>query len=278
MITFSNDELMAFLSQDCPFLDNTTFGLGISGNGRARFYVKNHPIVLCGIDEAVNIAKNFSLTIRESAPNASKLEVGQNALVLEGDITILLKIAKSLQNLIEYASSVATYTHALKTIAAESNPNIAILGTRKNVPFAKKLQLKGLISGGGIPHRYGLSDSILVFSEHLDCVESVEAAFARLKSTFKEHKIIVEISTLSEARHFVALGADILQCEKMSPSDLKELVNAIKAQSPQILISATGGINLDNIAQYAKSGVDMIVTTSMYRAEIYDIKVEISRI
>ena len=187
-------------------------------------------------------------------------------------------MAKTMQNLLEYASSVASYTRTMLENARKHNPNIALLGTRKTMPFAKKLLLKALVSGGGLPHRYGLSDSILVFKEHRLLCNDFEKDFLRLKNAFKEHKIIVEVENVSEARHFAALGADILQCERFECETLCALVGEIRAKFSHILLSATGSINKENAANYAKTGVDMLVSTAMYRAKICDINAKFTRL
>lgn len=107
---------------------------------------------------------------------------------------------------------------------------------------------------------------------------TLKKGFLRLKNAFKEHKIIVEVENASEARHFAALGADILQCERFDCEALSALVSEIRAKFSHILLSATGGINKENSADYAKTGVDMLVSTAMYRAKICDIKVKFTRL
>ncbi|RAX52448.1 ModD protein [Helicobacter sp. 16-1353] len=278
MIEFDIAELMGLLRQDVPFLDNTTFGLGISGSGWAKFYPKKDSIILCGISESKQITLECGLNIESCAENGANLGAKELALHLSGDLRAILKISKTLQNLMEYGSSVATYTHKMKSIAMQFNPEIAILGTRKTMPFAKKFLLKALITGGGIPHRLGLSDSVLIFSEHLNALNDAKKSIKQLKSTFKEHRVIIEVDSIESALKMANLGADVLQCERFELPQLSQLVRIIRADFPHILVSATGGINLQNIAEYAKTGVDMVVTTSMYRAEILDIKVEISKI
>ncbi len=101
-----------------------------------------------------------------------------------------------------------------------------------------------------------------------------EKELARLKKAYKEHKIIIEVENADEARHFATLGADILQCERFSCEALSELVKEIKAKFPHILLSATGGVNKENVAEFAKTEVVMLVSTAIYRARICDIKVE----
>ncbi len=278
MFHFSDNELINLLDQDAPYLDNTSFGLGISGFASVNFYPKKDEITLCGLDECVRLAKIQGIESEIFAKDGAKIQPKEVFLRLKGEALSLLRVVKTMQNVLEHASSVATYTHQMLENARSQAPHIALLGTRKTMPFAKKLLLKALICGGALPHRYGLSDSVLVFSEHRLLCKDFEKGFSRLKNAYKEHKIIVEVENSHEARHFAALGADILQCERFSCEALSELVAEIKAKFPHILLSATGGVHRENAAAFAKTGVDMLVSTAMYRAEICDIKVEFARV
>lgn len=278
MFEFSDNELVNLLNDDAPYLDNTSFGLGICGKANLCFFPKNDEIILYGVDECVKLAKMLDIECEFALENGAKIQPKERFLSLKGKAQDLLRVAKTMQNLLEHASSVASYTRTMLENARKHNPNIALLGTRKTMPFAKKLLLKALVSGGGLPHRYGLSDSILVFKEHRVLCDDFEKGFLRLKNAFKEHKIIVEVENASEARHFAALGADILQCERFECETLSALVSEIRAKFSHILLSATGGINKENSADYAKTGVDMLVSTAMYRAKICDINAEFTRL
>lgn len=278
MFEFSENELLALLKQDAPYLDNTSFGLEIKGEASLEFFPKKDEIILCGINECVNLAKICRANVEFAGKDGTKIAPKELFLRIKGEAQILLKIAKTMQNLLDHACAVATYTRKMLDLMHKFNPKIALLGTRKTMPFAKKLLLKALIVGGALPHRYGLSDSILIFKEHQILSENFEEKFAILKSKFKEHKIIAEVENRDEALKFARLGADILQCERFSYEDLRALVDEIKAKFPQILLSATGGVNLENADKFAKTGVDMLVSTAMYRAEILDIKAKFSRL
>jgi molybdenum transport protein len=173
-------------------------------------------------------------------------------------------------------SGIATFTHHLVLLAKEINPNITVSTTRKNFPGSKELMLKAIISGGGVPHRLGLYDSILIFKEHIEFFadrRELEKKFTLLKHKFLEKRITVEVETFEEAKYFALLGVDILQCEKMDFQTLQKCVE-LKKDFPNILLSATGGIHEKNIQEYVKTGVDFIVTSSPYHAKPTDIKVE----
>ncbi|KAA6225147.1 ModD protein [Campylobacter sp. LR196d] len=278
MFDFSLYELENLLAQDAPFLDNTSFGLDIKTDTRLSFFPKNDDIILCGIDECVKLAKLQGLEVEFSKENANFIKAKETFLSIKGEAQIVLKVAKSFQNILEYTSSVATYTNKMLNLARKENDKIALLGTRKTMPFAKKLLLKALISGGGLPHRYGLSDSILIFDEHKLLCENLQNDFINLKTKFKEHKIIVEISSIEESIKFAKMGADILQCERFCVNDLKTIKKIRDEEFPNILLSATGNINLENVSEFARTGVDIIVSTAMYRAKICDIKLSYERL
>lgn len=274
MIYFSDNELIDLIEQDVPYLDNTTFGLGIRGIAKMRFYPKKDEIMASCMNECVRIAKIFGLEVTLFKQDSTLVAPKELMLEIFGESVQLFRVAKTLQNILEYAGSVATYTHKMLEIARCENPQIALLGTRKNMPFAKKFLLKALICGGGIPHRLGLSDSILVFKEHYLACENFEESFKALKNRFKEHRVIVEVESKEQACKFAELGADVLQCERFSPSSLKGLIETLRLEFPHLRFSATGGVCLENVQEYAKSGVDMLVSTSMYRARIHDVKTE----
>lgn len=278
MFDFSDEELLNLLHQDVPYLDNTSFGLNIKTKAILEFFPKKDALVLCGIDECLQMARILGIECKFSASNSSQIQPKEVFLSLQGEALSLLRVAKSFQNILEHASSVATYTNAMLKIAQKVNPQITLLGTRKTMPFAKKLLLKALISGGGLPHRYGLSDSVLLFKEHRLLCKDLKEDFARLKNSFKEHKIIVEVENVEEGEYFANLGADILQCERFECENLRAFVGKIKAKFPHILLSATGGIDKENVAEFAKTGVDMVVSTAMYRAKILDVKANFSRL
>lgn len=195
----------------------------------------------------------------------------------KADAGALHKAWKISQNIFEYMSGIATYTSRLVKNAKAINPNISISTTRKNFPGAKEIMLKAVMCGGGVPHRLGLFDSILIFEQHLNFFTDkaeLEKSFKKLKHEFIEKKIAVEVENFQQAKYFASLGANILQCEKMDFELLKECV-ALKKEFPHLLLSATGGIHEENIADFTKCGVDFIVTSSPYHAKPVDIKVKI---
>lgn len=266
---------MDLLYEDLGYFDLTTIGLGIGDRfGKMRFFSK-HEIVLSGCDEVLDIFKKCNLEAVFYKKSGEFIEANELILECIGKAKALHASWKITQNILEYASGIATYTFKMTRIAKEINPKIVIATTRKNFPGSKALMLKAVLDGGGVAHRLGLFDSILIFPQHRLFFESkneFEDAFKTLKERFIEKKIAIEISNLDEARYFAKLGADILQCEKMAFDEIKSCVE-LKKEYPYLLIAATGGITLENVADYAKSGIDFIVTSAPYHAKAAEIKV-----
>jgi len=271
---------MDLLFEDIGYFDLTTIGLGIGDKKGLMTFAPKDEIVLSGVDEVRNILNQLDIKHTFFKKNGDRVEAGEVILECKADAAKLHKAWKISQNIFEYMSGIATCTNNLVKNAREINPNISVSTTRKNFPGVKEMMLKAVMSGGGAPHRLGLYDSILVFNQHLAFFsdrEELERNFKKLKSDFIERKVAVEVDSLESARYFASLGADILQCEKMDYETLGQCV-LLKKEFPHLLVSATGGIHKDNIAEFAKCGVDFIVTSSPYHAKPLDIKVKMKKI
>lgn len=268
---------MSLLFEDAGYFDLTTYGLGIANKKATMSFAPKAEIVLCGVDEVVKIMRELNIDYTLHKADGDLVQAKEIILECLGDAGSLHKAWKISQNTFEYMSGIATYTKELVASAKSVNPNISVATTRKNFPGVKELMLKSVMTGGGAIHRMGLYDSILIFEQHLSFLstkEEVESSFNKLKYASLEKKITVEVENFEQASYFASLGADILQCEKMDYELLKKCVT-LKEQYPNLLLSATGGVNHSNIVEYAKCGVDFIVTSSPYHAKPLDVKVTI---
>ena len=154
------------------------------------------------------------------------------------------------------------------------NPRCEILTTRKSFPFAKRFCIRALLCGGVLPHRLGLSETVLVFDKHRNLFADAvafEAAFRALKTRCVEKKLVAESETLEDASRLLGLGADVIQMDKCSLETLQATVAYKNEHHPDARILAAGGINPQNVAAYAETGVDGIVTSSPYQAKAADL-------
>ncbi len=126
-------------------------------------------------------------------------------------------------------------------------------------------------------HRLGLSDSILVFDQHRVFTDDFAGAFARLKAANPEKKTAVEASCEAEAREFIELGADIVQCERFAPEALARTADFAKRLGRGTLLSVAGGVNAENAAAYAAAGAVILVTSWPYWGRPRDVKMTFAR-
>lgn len=279
MIALNDFELEALLAEDVPYGDLTTASLEISDQrARITFATRERPLVVSCMEEAVRLCGLYGLEIDGFVKSGTLVPPKSLFLEAHGEAGNIHRIWKSVQNLLDYASGIATYTREAVLLARSINPDIVVATTRKTTPFTKKIAIKAVESGGGVAHRLGLSESILIFDYHRVFFPTDEAFGSALNKTKKanlEKKIVMETEDITQALKFARMGADILQLEKFPLSKLSDAVRILRADYPHITLIATGGISAKNIAEYAATGVDMIVTSSPYNAQSADIKVRI---
>ena len=274
LITISDSDIERFIEEDVPYGDLTTHLLGIGGKpGRISFTTREETI-LCGTEEAVRLLQKCGATVTSCIPSGTKLSPGIEFLAAEGSAEALHAGWKVALNVLEYASGIASRTGRIVEKCRAVNPALSVVTTRKSFPGTKRIAIKAIIAGGALPHRLGLSETVLVFKQHTAFFGGLEAflgSVAELKLKAHESKIIIEADTCEEALLIARSGADVVQLDKITPAGLAETVAAIRAANPNILISAAGGINEANAAEYAATGIDIIVLSSVYFGKPSDI-------
>lgn len=267
MVYISDDALERFIKEDVPYIDLTTTMLGIAGKKGRISLVCRDQAVICGTEEVLRIMGKLNLSPLFHLPSGSTVKPGTVILEAEGMAENLHMAWKVAQNILEYLSGIATRTAIILARAREGNPNIQLLSTRKVFPGTKELSIKAVIAGGGMPHRLGLSETILVFEQHTVFLEGYDQLLnklCQLKMQNLEKKIIVEVTSLNEAIQVCQAGADGLQFDKVPYPDLALAVARLRDIKPDLLILGAGGINAENAADYAATGIDAIVTTAVY--------------
>ena len=277
MIYFTENDIDRLIEDDAPLGDLTTFSMDIGNKAGAVTMKARQEMTISGTEEVKRVFEKTGITEVQIKPSSTKLNAGDTLLTAEGKAGNLHLAWRSGLAMLEFASGIATRTQQLVENAKAVNPGITIAGTRKHPPYLKKVALKALMAGGGIPHRTGLSDTILIFSEHLlfsDGIENIAETVSQIKNLQKEKKIVVEAHSISEALCIAKAGADVIQVDKMPPDILKKCVWQCLDIDPNITMIAAGGINAQNVELYAQTGVQVLVTSWMYFAQPADIKVE----
>lgn len=272
----SEETLDRFIHEDVPYIDLTTRLLGIGQQeGRISFAARENGI-LSGSEEAERVLKKLGAKPTLVQASGSQISPGQPFLQAEGSASGLHMAWKVCLNILEYCSGIATRTRTLLDRAQKINPDINILSTRKMFSGTRELAIKSVVSGGGYPHRLGLSESILVFRQHtnfLSGMEELVKLIPQLRRQACEKKVIVEVEDLDDALLLAGAGVDALQFDKLAPGELGLYVQKIRQVYPGLLLLGAGGITEANVAEYAATGINGIVTTSMYFGRPLDIAV-----
>lgn len=279
MLYISDETIERWIKEDVPYIDLTTLTLGISDKiGKIKFKAREYTI-LSGVEEVLRIFKKLGITANHSLASGTQVNGGDIFLEAEGTAARLHMAWKVSLNLLEYCSGIATRTKILVDKAKAANSDISILTTRKSFPGTKELAIKSILAGGAYPHRLGLSETLLIFKNHfnfLGGIEGIIPLIKQIKVDTCEKKIIVEVENEEDALLLASIEVDGLQFDKISPQKLKEIVPKIRHINPEIKLLAAGGINESNISEYAYTGVDAIVTTSVYFGKPSNIGVEIN--
>ncbi|MFH0966689.1 MAG: ModD protein, partial [Methanobacteriota archaeon] len=278
MIYFTEHDIDRLIEDDVPTGDMTTTLLELSGKKGSISLIARSEMIVCCTEEAVRLYKKVGLDVCYTVPSGTRLQTGAKLLEAKGDANAIHLIWRTGGALIEFASGIAGRTRELVNSAHTENPLTSIAGTRKHPPFVKKIALKALMAGGGVPHRTGLSDTVLIFREHLlftGGYDELPGVVRSIREKQKERKIVVEAHTLEEALIITNSGADAIQLDKIALDSFAECADQCRTINPDICMIAAGGISGTNAAAYAKAGADVLVTSWMYFAPPADIKVEI---
>jgi molybdenum transport protein len=211
-------------------------------------------------------------------PSGSHAEAGDMLLLAEGTAAALLASWKVAQTLVEMASGIASGARAIVEAARAVRPEMVVACTRKAFPGTRAVAVKAIIAGGAVPHRLGLSETILVFPEHRAFLggESLASALGRVRAQSPEKKLVVEVKTFEEAEEAAHAGADVVQLEKFPPGEVAQVVAHLAAIAPAVKVAAAGGVKAGNAADYARAGAHVLVTTAPYLAPPMDVAVTIA--
>ena len=278
MIFFTTQEIEQWINEDAPLVDLTSYLLGLNNQPSVLQVTTRHPIRLALTEEAGRIFEILGCRVSKILPTGQDIPAQTTILAVEGPAEALHRGWKVAMNLLEYMCGVATRTAEMVKEVEECS-NIPLLVTRKHQPGLRKPLIKATLAGGAIPHRLGLSETILIFENHLNLLggrEALPTLLANMKAMACEQKITVECDDLDQAVQAAEAGVDAVQFDKVSPQDLSIWCPELKASFPNLIILSAGGVGPQNVQDYARTGVDGIVLSSVFHAKPADLGVTIS--
>ena len=257
----SIDELidLAF-AEDIGDGDHTTLCcIPDTAMGKSRLLIKE-PGILAGVEIARKIFHRFDPDLKMTVyiEDGTAVKPGDVAFVVEGRVQSLLQTERLMLNVMQRMSGIATMTH--RYVKKLEGLHTRILDTRKTTPGMRMLEKEAVKIGGGVNHRIGLFDMILLKDNHVDFAGGIENAISRchdyLKAKGKDLKIEIEVRNLDELKEVMRVGGvDRIMLDNFSPELTKE---AVKIVGGKYEIESSGGITFDTIRDYAESGVDFV--------------------
>ncbi|MGJ1286684.1 carboxylating nicotinate-nucleotide diphosphorylase [Sphingobacterium spiritivorum] len=248
------------LQEDVGDGDHTTLStIPAEQQGEAKLLVKEDGI-LAGVEVARKLIEiaDPGLKIKTLLTDGTAVKVGDIVFYLEGDIHSILKVERLVLNVMQRMSGIATRTH--EYVSVLEGTKTKVLDTRKTTPLLRFLEKEAVKIGGGVNHRFGLYDMILIKDNHVDYAGGITKALTSAESyrqqLGKEIQIEIEVRNLKELDEVLAFGSvDRVMLDNFTPQQVKEAVDIIDGR---LVTEASGGITIDTIRAYAEAGVDYI--------------------
>ncbi|MCX6233232.1 MAG: carboxylating nicotinate-nucleotide diphosphorylase [Bacteroidetes bacterium] len=259
--TMTVDDLISLaLQEDIGEADHTSLAtIPSSARKKARLLIKEAGI-LAGVDIARKVFMKVDpdVDFNVAMPDGTIIKKGDIAFTIEGQAIAILSAERLALNFLQRLSGIATYTY--KVVAQLQGLHTRVLDTRKTTPLWRELEKYAVRTGGGYNHRAGLYDMILIKDNHIDfaggITNSIQSTRQYLARNKMELKIEIEVRDFAELNEVLAAGGiHRIMLDNFSPVELKKAVGMIQGRYET---EASGSIRLENIREYAETGVDFI--------------------
>ncbi|TKJ32702.1 nicotinate-nucleotide diphosphorylase (carboxylating) [bacterium (candidate division B38) B3_B38] len=245
------------LEEDIGRGDITTDALIDSAIKVKGEFIAKDDFVLAGFEVAKRVFTELDPEVKfKSSYNEGDwiYKGGYYFALAEGRASSLLKAERVALNFLQHTCAIATLTRMF--VEAVKGLPVTILDTRKTTPGLRHLEKYAVCVGGGRNHRYNLSDGVLIKDNHLNITSGVAPTISNLKKKVPFlNKIEIEVKNLRQFKEALEAGAEVIMLDNMAVEDIKEAVQMAKGKA---LLEVSGGITLDNVRQYAATGVDYI--------------------
>lgn len=234
------------------------------------------PGVLAGGPVALAVFERVldDYAIVRQAPDGSRLVPGEPALIVRGSLRGLLTAERTALNLLTHLSGIATVT--AKWVDAVAGTGCAVRDTRKTLPGLRLLEKYAVVRGGGVNHRLGLGDAVLIKDNHVLAAGSITAALAAARARAPELPCEVEVDTLDQLDEALGLRAELVLLDNFTLEQCAEAVRRTRAAGGITKLESSGGLTLDRARAYAETGVDFLSVGALtHSAPVLDLGMDL---
>jgi len=255
------ERIREFLREDLGFGDITSESLIDAGLEGVALILCREKTVVAGLEEASTLFLILGCETRKLVSDGESVEKDTAILEIKGSVSSILIGERTALNLLMRMSGIATATRTAVEKARSKNPEVRVAATRKTAPGLRLFDKKAVSLGGGDTHRMRLDDCVLVKNNHISIVGSISKAVRLAKENVSfTKKVEVEAADIQQAIDAAKVRADIVMLDNFSPNDIKDTLSRLEELGlrEKVLIESSGGITLENIGDYAATGVDII--------------------
>ena len=262
---FQTDRLIdLWLTEDIGYCDLTA-QLMIEADETGAFFMNaRETLIVAGIDVAARIFKRYDPTLEVSVrvKDGQKVERGTVMLNVSGTARSVLTAERTALNIVQRLSGIANLTE--KYVAAVAGTRARLIDTRKTTPGLRMLEKHAVTCGGGLNHRLGLDNGVMIKDNHIAVCGGIAKAVQRARRQLPVlTKLEVECDRLEQVKEALDAGVDVIMLDNMSVEDM---TRAVELVGGRVLLEASGGISLATIGAVAKTGVDYISTSKINQA------------
>jgi nicotinate-nucleotide pyrophosphorylase (carboxylating) len=275
------DDILGALEEDLPGGSDdvtSTATIPADARGTADFAARESGVVaglgIAALVFAVVLGDDVSVTDR--VPDGTRVSAGDPVLRVSGPTRGLLTAERTALNFASHLSGVATAT--ARWVEALEGTRAKVLDTRKTLPNWRALQKYAVRCGGGVNHRFGLSDMAMVKDNHVLAAGGVLPAYEAVRSAYPDIAVEVEVTDLDQLRELLDAGCERILLDNMTDEMMTEAVAITGAQpSARATLEASGGLTLDRARDVARTGVDFISVGALTHSVIvFDIGMDLT--
>lgn len=260
--SFVTDRLIdLWLTEDIGACD-LTVQVMIEADEIGKFHMNaREPMIVAGIEVAARVFKRYDpeLKVKLLVKDGDKVEKGAILIEVEGAARSVLTAERTALNIAQRLSGIANET--ARYVAAIAGTKARLIDTRKTTPGLRMMEKHAVTCGGGLNHRLGLDNGVMIKDNHIAVCGSISAAVERARKKLPVlTKLEVECDRLEQVEEAVKAGADVIMLDNMSVADMTQAVKLIAGRAK---VEASGGIRFDTIGPIAQTGVDYISTSKI---------------